>query len=894
MANYICILSICLVFAALTQFIVADTSTLERIKKHQEWLNRHKLRAEKVKYTKWKSSFEPAKLWRINKEPSNQNSSINEVFTENETSSINSNVIGDANIDVLPTILTQTPHLSSLDSHEVLNKTKSTEISKIWTTVAPTLATKSLIADEPDVLTTALTLPKLKDVPSTASTTTTTTSRKPKPKLRPFPRWTNWNPWSECSRSCGGGVMYQTRKCIDRNSTTSRVYMSDTCVGLSKRYQLCNDLPCPAESMDIRAYQCAAYNKVDFQGRQYNWEPYIKDDAECELNCKPLGMKYFATLNDTVIDGTPCQRSAEYYRSNRSTPLGRAICVDGICKAVLGNGSIKGLYANSGSVSCGGLLCRPVTGIFTRDPLPEDAYVHVATIPAGASNISITELKNSANLLVLRTSEQKSIFNGENEISESGSYEAAGAFFDYHRIDGVQQGEGVTEWITCTGPIRDPVELLVYSNILNPGIKYEYLLPIVSDSEENELSLESSDGFLKAGPVSEDGSSGSSIRTGRKRKFNWKVVGFSACTKSCGGGTQSPVVRCARENPVRYYSQRRCSHSERPVLNENLLHCNTQPCPAYWRFDEWGECRCQHGEAVRRRELSCVQELASGIVIHVDKAACMEEQPPSEKQCECPKARRRNSARYRMHLHPEGANGTHLVRHRAPKVVSDAVWLMSEWNQYCSSSCGPGIQYRTIFCDRSKTKSERCDPRDIPENRRPCQQAACELGEWFTGPWSPCSGDCFNLTRSRTVLCIRNQLITDDEECKAELRPQPLENCSHEEIEYCAPRWHYSEWSECTKSCDGGTQRRTIKCLEYDDKQNALRESARCRYALREPIYRNCNTQKCEDLNTELLQNDEASPCVDNFPNCKWAVQAKLCNYEYYRNNCCFSCTRAY
>lgn len=52
--------------------------------------------------------------------------------------------------------------------------------------------------------------------------------------------------------------------------------MSDTCVGLSKRYQICNDLPCPMESMDIRAYQCAAYNKVDFQGRQYNWEPYIK------------------------------------------------------------------------------------------------------------------------------------------------------------------------------------------------------------------------------------------------------------------------------------------------------------------------------------------------------------------------------------------------------------------------------------------------------------------------------------------------------------------------------------------------------------------------------------------------------------------------------------------
>ncbi|KAM8717604.1 hypothetical protein ACLKA7_004322 [Drosophila subpalustris] len=678
------------------------------------------------------------------------------------------------------------------------------------------------------------------------------------------------------------------------NSATGRTYPSDTCVGLSKRYQVCNDLPCPANSNDIRAHQCAAFDKVDFQGQQYSWEPYIKDDAECELNCKPLGMKYFATLNDTVIDGTPCQRPAEYYRS-KSTYASRAMCVDGICKAVLSSGSIKGLYANSGSVSCGGLLCRPVTGIFTRDPLPEDAYVHVSTIPAGASNISITELKNSANLLVLRTSEQKSIFNGENEISESGSYEAVGTTFDYHRIDGVQHGEGVTEWITSTGPIKEAVELWVYSNILNPGIKYEYLLPIVSDSEENELSLESSDGFLRSGPGSEDGSSSvSSTRSGRRRKFNWKVVGFSACTKSCGGGTQSPIVRCARENPVRYYSQRRCSHSEKPVLNENLLHCNTQPCPAYWRQEEWGECRCQHGESVRRRELNCVQELASGIVIHVDKAACMEEQPPSEKQCECPKDRPRKSGRYRMHSNPNSnpANGTHIKRNRTQKKVGDAVWLMSEWNQYCSTSCGPGVQYRTIFCDRPKTKAERCEPRDIPENRRPCKQTACELGDWFTGPWSPCSGDCFNLTRSRPVLCIKSQLITDDEECNADLKPQLMENCSHEEIAYCAPRWHYSEWSECTKSCDGGTQRRSVKCLEYDEKLNALRESNKCRYALREPIYRNCNTQKCEDLTNELLQNDEAAECLDHFPNCKWAVQAKLCSYDYYRDNCCISCTK--
>lgn len=64
----------------------------------------------------------------------------------------------------------------------------------------------------------------------------------------------------------------------------------------------------------------------------------LLEDAECELNCKPKGMKYFATLNSSVIDGTPCFRPAEYYRSNYRQ---RAMCVDGVCKV-----SVKENYEN--------------------------------------------------------------------------------------------------------------------------------------------------------------------------------------------------------------------------------------------------------------------------------------------------------------------------------------------------------------------------------------------------------------------------------------------------------------------------------------------------------------------------------------------------------------------
>ncbi|XP_044316123.1 thrombospondin type-1 domain-containing protein 4 [Drosophila rhopaloa] len=871
MAKLLLIFSIFIALASIldNSFVKAELSTKDRIKKHQDWLKEHsKPKAKKIHTNN--SYYELANLWHTRKNLSLKQKPTNkEEYLENETTSKISNKSNE--IVLKPTNI-------------FINDTKqntSTPKSDLEATTIATLLTKDPI-ENGNVATTSQT-PSIVEVFSSPNPPKVITTKKLKKNVNPYPRWDKWSNWSACSRSCGGGVKYQIRKCISKNPVTNNQLTSNACVGYFKRYQLCNDVPCDAQSPDFRATQCTTYNEIEFHGHRYRWEPYVKDDAECELNCMPFGMKSFATLNESVIDGTPCQHPAEYYRSQL---WDRAVCVDGACKAVHASGDIDGLYAHSGSVTCGGLLCRPVTGIFTRDPLPEHELIHVTTLPAGASNISITELKNSINLLVLRTSNEVSVFNGESTVSESGSYEAVGATFDYHRIDGAQDSTGVTEWITSIGPIRDSLQLMVFTNSPNnTGIKYEYMLPVISESEENEMSLESNDGLLRSGI--EDTSSSSSSRAGRKRIFNWKVIGFSSCTKSCGGGTQTPIIRCIRKNPLRYYSQRRCMHSVKPVLNENLLHCNTQPCPAYWRLDEWGECRCLSSGAFRRREVSCVQELASGLVIHVDKAACMEDQPPTQKQCECPRNRRRNLSRYRLPGTLDYSNSTQVKRSKIDGSEVNAIWLTSEWNQYCSAACGSGVEYRTVFCDRSKAGEQRCDPSITPESRRPCEKSSCKVGDWFTGPWSSCNGDCFDLTRSREVLCILNQLITEATECKAELKPQSEEKCSHEEVEYCAARWHYSEWSECSKSCGGGNQRRSVKCLEYDMKLNVLRESSQCRYTTREPIYRGCNAQNCE----EVPITPAVPICTDKFPNCQLASQAKLCSYDYYRDNCCASCT---
>lgn len=46
------------------------------------------------------------------------------------------------------------------------------------------------------------------------------------------------------------------------------------------------------------------------------------------------------------------------------------------------NGVISGSFMNSGNVRCGNLICRPVSAIFAKNPLP-NGYVHVVTIPTG-------------------------------------------------------------------------------------------------------------------------------------------------------------------------------------------------------------------------------------------------------------------------------------------------------------------------------------------------------------------------------------------------------------------------------------------------------------------------------------------------------------------------------
>lgn len=344
------------------------------------------------------------------------------------------------------------------------------------------------------------------------------------------------------------------------------------------------------------------------------------------------------------------------------------------------------------------------------------------------------------------------------------------------------------------------------------------------------------------------------------------MVKFATCSKTCGGGIQAPIIKCVREGSTKISPPKKCINLNKPTVNENQLRCNTQPCPAYWITTD---CKCGTEEETKTREVRCVQELSKDRVIQVHEGACVGDTLPDADQiCDCPKAPNQQQEEPDMTprpvpvsiiRHPTRLHHHNVTNpHRRPKKGGGA-WLTSEWNQ-CSTECGSGIQYRSIFCDRSPPNTERCDQRLTPDTSQQCvSEKNCRMGgEWFIGQWGSCSGDCFNLTRSRLLFCIRDEIIVNDRDCQED-KPKEWEYCELSEMPECSPKWHKSEWTECTKSCNEGTQRRVVKCLEPNIKDKHMMESKSCLFADRPTAFRACNTHSCHETterHVDLIQND--------------------------------------
>ncbi|XP_026494042.2 thrombospondin type-1 domain-containing protein 4-like [Vanessa tameamea] len=767
--------------------------------------------------------------------------------------------------------------------------------------------------------------------------------------------WSAWGAWSSCSRTCGGGVAVQERHCLPRDPTrwrrsrkrrklvrsaerirrtrnASAASVPD-CPGLARRYHECNTTPCPGPVRDPRTEQCAVYDRRPFRGRFYTWVPYVDGNAPCILNCRPRGQQFYASLA-LVADGTPCTK-----------PGYRAICVQGSCK-VVGREGVLATTANR-DMQCGRRL---VSGLFSRPRLPL-GYSYVTTIPRGACRLNVSEIVTSENYIALRVSNGSYIMNGEFAVSAPGTYEAAGARFIYSRSSGLDK-------IFAMGPIHHPVDIMVLYTQPNPNIKYEYLTDSLPDETSNDIPTSNSEpeqthhqiqrhhrhhnaeshtrALEKSGPSLSKQPEFSSVENQYQldtnvigdRKFVWKIVSYTQCSRTCGGGLQIGKFKCVELDGKedREVSPAHCTGT--PPASRRR-RCGVAPCPPRWRAAAWGPCPVC-GPAHRTRIVGCVQDHARGIT-KISDQKCPLPMPPSEEACEIPNcdgkpasevsprldARRQVRPNDRVDTFREGPvislasnvsdNEINLTHEPKYSFTAAGGWLYTEWSECVGWCLGGGVQSRAVRC----AEPDGCAAHRAPHISQTCSlRKQCDA-QWFTGDWSACSAACGG-RQVRGVICIGgNGRRLRDNLCKT-TKPESERACGGN----CAPSWYLSDWGECTGPCEAGIQTRTVWCARGGEEgAGGAARDADCA-SVRPPARRSCVPARCttrpvvkpaisvvatdpqqrvtrhQSQNTQNVRERSFSKgaCADKLSNCALAVQARLCHYHYYGDNCCHSC----
>nr|XP_038024894.1 ADAMTS-like protein 5 [Anas platyrhynchos] len=267
--------------------------------------------------------------------------------------------------------------------------------------------------------------------------------------------WGPWGPWSACSSSCGDGVAFRARRCL-------RSPPEEPCTGDPRQYRLCQLQGCPGGSVPFRAMQCSLYDDKPIPGTQarYRWVPFYGAPNACDLNCLAVGHNFYYTFG-RVLDGTRCgPDSSELCVGGRCLSVG--------CDGILGSGARPHACGRCGGGQDG---CLVVHRLFqgTEPPSGYFGYMNVTKIPAGATNIRVTD--KSRNYLALMTSDGRYVLNGDWSIAWPGPYEAAGTRLLYARSpDG-------TESLEAAGPTAEDLHVLVLLQEPNPGIEYEFWLP---------------------------------------------------------------------------------------------------------------------------------------------------------------------------------------------------------------------------------------------------------------------------------------------------------------------------------------------------------------------------------------------------------------------------------
>jgi hypothetical protein len=178
-------------------------------------------------------------------------------------------------------------------------------------------------------------------------------------------------------------------------------------------------------------------------------------------------------------------------------------------------------------------------------------------------------------------------------------------------------------------------------------------------------------------------------------------------------------------------------------------------------------------------------------------------------------------------------------------------WVTGSYGA-CSVACGSGTQTRSVTCMDSNgnaASSASLCTASKPATTQACTQPACVTYSWLTeaqATYSTCSHDCDGGTKTRignacvssTGTSVSNSLCTS---YATNAEPAATLVCGSSA---CPTSWVTGTYGDCSSSCGGGTQTRTVVCKKTRDGSTTTVSDSSCS-GTKPSASQVCNTQAC-------------------------------------------------
>lgn len=514
--------------------------------------------------------------------------------------------------------------------------------------------------------------------------------------------WGSWQTWSDCSRTCGGGVSRSERHCDNPRPSHRGQY----CTGERIRYRSCNKQDCPEDSIDFHSLQCAKLNDEPYEEHYYKWTPLDKNLVKpCELICVSTTGGHSKQIPQ-VEDGTRCF-------SEKLRPNIYDVCINGVCKQVGCDKELGSEVMEDKCRICGGdgSTCETVAGSYTG-PLPLSTYQEIVTIPTGATHIRVEEAEISNNYLALKSVGDVYHINAEWFIEWPKSFDVAGTTFKYDRP------EDSPETLTALGPTTEELVVMLLVQDDSTGVRFTFNRPVVRTNFGDEEVV-----------------------------FAWQRAPWSECSRSCAGGETVSAVHCIRYDDNSVVSDHYCDVNQKP--EHKTKECNLEDCPPQWSVGPWSQCTRSCGGGTRTRDVHCTIWIYPGAQEIVDESYCQGHKHRSIDDCgqeDCPPrwvvgdwsrclptcgpGRKTRSVSCESHNGNFRYSDSMCDRSKKPAVhmlctnpdCPPPSWKTGHWSE-CSAKCGQGSIDREVYCHAfmgNMLHEDYCDASSKPASSRPC------------------------------------------------------------------------------------------------------------------------------------------------------------------------------